>query len=437
MVSQRNTPLKEIDYHESSIRLLSLVPGHVIDGIGSEVLTSHYLQYLSHESERFIDTVFMLTNNTSAVPVSFSTENQTDQDECRKGNSIYPMWKHRYDGTDDKEFVSSKDVAKSNENKENEGETIAVNGETFVTSDSDPLSNSEHGQFPQETNNTTNVAVQQGHERPGSRSSSEGLPSHQIASFGQFLDSIFVQLSNWAHLDPQIILVLSELVSTIAACRIPLITTLLLDSNLTLQPYYVTFISLLKRIKEDLEFRLKNCPPSIVKEVWSKIDGTDDARRRSVGMSANSSKALSSFRSSPQSSVNDNFGEKIIKGTALISNAMQSFFTKKAPSAGAILTGSPSSSRSSLGNQSTNNNAPSLQSVGPQEYKYTIFICEILFITSNVNIDQYFYFRYVVRHQNQQGEDETRKIMALRAIFFSHWIFELAAIAQELSWKNF
>ena len=396
MVSQRNSLLPKIDFYDSSLRFLNLVPLSVVETLGSDTVTSHYVQYLNSESQRWVNLDTMI----GVVPCSQVFNEDTNID-TKRTNSMYPMWKRNYDGTDlcdsnKLEIFSKKGSTDVNNTKHkldsNSNENLHTNTNSSINNKSstkvnhDPLSsphcpgspkfttiNLQAGSVLDDTIPTTSpsvnsfpgasinisssdskesktmeetipvlerLSVLNGSDETMSMESSGSPvsddPCNTIGSFGPFLDTIFVQLSNWPNLDLNVILMLTEVVSILASSRIPLITSLLLDPNLTLQPCSTSFNTLLKRIRQDLEYHMQKVPSEILTSVWELMDPKEThptSRRTSNGPSSPGMFAVRSLVS-PSSSLGEQIGDTIRRriagggSTGAIANVLHLFNRK-------------------------------------------------------------------------------------------------------------
>ena len=355
MVLQRKTAIAEVDFQDSSVRFLALIPACIIDAIGPDHLTHHYVQYLNSESRRL--------SNLDAIGLGFLTpkvssiESEVNASTKSIVNPLYPNWKLKYDGTDEvkpPEIIVAKAVDPSNSNATTpEAALPVVNGHHHGGSDSavdsQNVASEEQKSVTAEkfhdpldavgecASEFTNISLQppiasdemssiglseQSYDSLGSSDplsddkriggvgatvsplSSDGYGSmtHQTdlvngnsfsnkivdnpASFGPFLDCLLQHLANWTQLDPDVILMVSELLSTVAASRIPLVSSLFLDPTLILQPSYVSFASLLNRIRSELDASLRH-HPTVLQEVWNTM--SRDRRNSTSSISSVSS----------------------------------------------------------------------------------------------------------------------------------------------------
>jgi hypothetical protein len=359
MVSQRNSILPKIEFYESSLRFLSLIPPLTMETLGSDTVTAHYLQYLNSESQRWDN----LDRIMGIVPCSSLTAEESSEST----NQMYPMWKRRYDGSDSSESkleirLTEASMAKSSkvnlDSNDNHRNLISCNtSSTKVIHD--PLSNSYDNPDPESPVFTTINLQPNGFEEANPESCSgestsrvsttetrwdpgESVPmlqklsvvtnhsedsasleyssgshvsedaSSTIGSFGPFLDTVFVQLSNWPNLDLNVILMLTEVVSILASSRIPLISSLLLDPNLTLQPCYTTFNTLLKRIGQDLEYHMQRVPSEVLNSVWEQMNPPEpQTNRRNSNCSTSSGMFALTSLSSTNSSLGEHIGDSI------------------------------------------------------------------------------------------------------------------------------
>jgi len=308
IVSQRFSLLPEIDYQEASVRFLSLIPAQILDVMGPEAITFHYTQYLTNELSRW----------SSFDEVTFSVVSPVVStiDEKSTKNSVFPFWKFRYDGTDaivsneqippqlSREANISPELKKTNENEQSDNslertlQSLPQNSndqQEVVTED--PLSakpkftniplhpslsldeqmNSLGISEPSLTNDPS-------YEDNTTRNLSDGygsLESNGIngivtenqssASFGPFLDTLFLHLNNLHQLPPDVILMVTDIISILAASRIPLLRSILLDPNLILQPSYTPFTLVLNRVRVEMENCLRGNLP-LINEVWNVMN---------------------------------------------------------------------------------------------------------------------------------------------------------------------
>ncbi|CAG7655380.1 unnamed protein product [Allacma fusca] len=477
----RKTRVAEIDFHDSSIRFLRLIPKCIVEAIGPDKLTHHYGQYLSSESRRLasLDSIGLGFLTPTATPTKES-DFSTNATLSTNSNPVYPKWKLKYDGTDD---ITSPNTSPKNapvllngDGRDSDSNSLNLESGNFslanikaeskgselltavVTKQKDPLgvSDSSDGAVfttvsllqsgvddlssiglseqsfdscgSSDANQHVNITNDKISHDFGALSNDGGAPSEfdtssgsdgylnmsngrpskgieTSASFGPFLDCLLHHLANMTVLDPDVILMVTEILSLIAASRIPLVNSLFLDPTLIIQPSYPSFASLLNRIQAEFDQCLSS-HPQVIQEVWTLM--TRERKISNSSMSSYTSNfddsvSINSYRST--GSVTDNIRRKMISGASIAAKGFSLLGFNKPPN----------NSNASL-QASLQESQESLQPLGGQGYMYT---------------------NYQNRAQSppQISSDPTR-VMATRAIFFTHWLLELAAISQQLCWKR-
>jgi hypothetical protein len=291
IVSQRLRPAPDIDYGEASVRFISLIPVQVLDTLGPDAIAFHYTQYLSNEQGRWSS----FDEMTLLPPPLISASPDAIQNSTN--NPTFPCWKYRYDGTDSiakqQEEVSEEEASskveevspKEPQPTETDPLTLTLNSESakdessvqpkFTTIPLQPsLSLDEQMSslgIISEEHSLTNVDEQQ-----LSRNFSDGYGSLESngdsssASFGPFLDTLLLHLSNLHQLPPDVILMATDLLSILASSRIPLLSSILLDPNIILQPSFTPFNLLLNRTRVEMENALRG-HGAILNEVWTAM----------------------------------------------------------------------------------------------------------------------------------------------------------------------
>jgi len=166
-----------------------------------------------------------------------------------------------------------------------------------------------------------------------------GVPeSANLNSFGPFMDTLFEQMNNFLQLHPDIILMVTGLVSTLASSRLPLISSLFLDPSMTLQPSYHSFSLTLNRIRQDLDRFLRG-NESQIEKVWLNLSKEAVAAPQSSRSSIVHSKSTafdtsysSGRRNSPGVLTDNSFTESLkrkIGGGGSLTNALQNMFARK------------------------------------------------------------------------------------------------------------
>ncbi|CAL8111974.1 unnamed protein product [Orchesella dallaii] len=458
IVAQRYQRLPEVDFQEAALRFISLLPSSVTEVVGSDTVSHNFAMYAHSEVIRWstIDSIsFPDSRLIPDVSTTMSSENilyclEEKESGKKSHKSVFPMWKYKYDGTDRLEssstpcslvnmrpnggadFTSEREATVKPQNRVTpnvESEKAKEHREgTELNHLSDPLS---AGCMPSE-DRFTNIPLQPNNEEMNSigigmsepsydstdvvagcstsitkpfdsvNDQSDGYSSMEsgvmdnIASFGPFVDCLFNHLTNFTKLDTDVILMVTELVSTLASSRIPLISSLFLDHSLTLQPSFRSFLLILNRIRLQLDKSVRS-QHQIIHEIWGQL-AKDTARFEEPASSQQLSLPTLSDSNPFSSSFGENFTDNIRKtiNSKTFVAAMSGIFRKS---------GVPSNNESLQ---------DSVHSTGNQGY------------------------RYLAGHPGAAPaqKQEINKVMATRAIFFTHWLLELSAIAMQLCWKR-
>lgn len=324
-------------------------------------------------------------------------------------NAVYPSWKFKYDGTDKLEsssiprslvnmrsnsLVVSASPPKESESppivlRENETTRVpGVEGQVGASKGVvDPLSEDRftnvclHGAGANDEMNSIGIGMSetsfdseiaaasyggngQGHSKrtdtstndqsDGYSSMESGVMMDNIASFGPFVDCLLNHLTNFSKLEPDVLLMVTELVSTLAASRIPLISSLFLDQNLTLQPSFRSFLLILNRVRLEFDKSVRS-QPAIVSEIWGQLTRDVAKLDQDMGSPASSQQPSFSDSNSFHSSFGENFTDSLrskINSKALVA-AVSAVFQRKPATTGP--------------NESSN--PESIQSVGGQGYR--------------------------------------------------------------------
>ncbi|ODM94219.1 hypothetical protein Ocin01_12462 [Orchesella cincta] len=460
IVAQRYQRLPEIDFQEAALRFISLLPSSVTEVVGSDTVSHNFAMYANAEVIRwsFIDSVSFPSSAVAPdVATTMSSENilcSLEEGSSRKcsSKSVFPMWKYKYDGTDKLEsssapcslvnsrpngtgnfsVVERKVTATEPQNDIVVESVIEQRNQTEMDHPLDPLSatcaapaEDRFTNIPLQPNNEEMNSIGIGMSEPSYDSTdvvpgcstsitkpfdsvndqSDGYSSMEsgvmdnIASFGPFVDCLFNTLTNFQKLDPDVILMVTELVSTLASSRIPLISSLFLDHSLTLQPSFRSFLLILNRIRLELDKSVRS-QHQIINEIWGHLakDTAKYDEPPAPAFSQQHSLQAQSESNSFSTSFGENFTDNIRKtiNSKTFVAAMSGIFRKSGP---------PSNLESLQ---------ESLHSTGNQGYRYLAG-------------------RPGAAPTQQQ---ETNKVMATRAIFFTHWLLELSAIAMQLCWKR-
>lgn len=197
------------------------------------------------------------------------------------------------------------------------------------------------------------------HHSDGYSSMESGGVVDSVASFGPFVDCLFNHLTNFTKLEPDVVLMVTELVSTLTASRIPLISSLFIDHNLTLQPSFRSFLLILNRVRLELDKNVRS-QQQLITEVWGQMSREQARLEQERGTTGHhSSLALTesgSFHSPFGENFTDNLRNKINSNSFVA--AVSAVFQRKS-------LGSPSATTTS-GNSGGGDQSPqgSMQSVG-------------------------------------------------------------------------
>ncbi|XP_021946888.1 UPF0518 protein GK23746 isoform X2 [Folsomia candida] len=476
MVSQRTIRLPPIDYQEASLRFLSLIPSPIVEVMGPEAINYHYSQYLDNEMSRL---PIFLNQEFSFSEKSTNTRTQP---------SIFSMWSNKYDGTDEILPPLKLPISSSSYNQDpslnihplHDNILESQNTQSFNNRGvGDPLTTKEVSSEHCEPNNTndqeggglgsdpfTTISLQPRTDEPtslgaDSNANSEDLSinpsvtnerglfgsdgygsleyefngsssSSDAASLGPFLDIMLNHLKNLSRLHPDMILMVTEIMSILARSRVPLLTSILLDTRIILQPSYVSFSLLLNRIRVEFEQALRsNC--SILKDVWTtynkeiaELQLQDPTYHNSSISSSTSMNFIHSLSTSFDSSFGDKSFTESIKKKIHSSSLLNNVFQRK-PSTGSLSRNSmPTSSPGSVGGSSLNGSELNDNFKSPtnlQSYRHRT--------GQNISPES-----PLVQQQKINQSTESLKIMATRAIYFAHWLLELSTISQEFCWKK-
>jgi hypothetical protein len=137
--------------------------------------------------------------------------------------------------------------------------------------------------------------------------------------FGPFLESLFQILERWTRLEPEVILSISDIFSVLASSHLHLITSILLDFSVVLQPCFPNFHGILHSIRVKLDGSLKKYPDSFIQQEWKRGSNNDTMlqdRTTTEDLFTNSSESfaetlrLKILKSSPFSFVNKSTASK-------------------------------------------------------------------------------------------------------------------------------
>lgn len=311
LTSQRQKMLPEIEFHESTNKLLELIPNHVANTVNTTLIAQHFLLYFQDEVIRLrvIDSAVASAlpssrsslqklglglgdistndNNDDALPSLEEVANMSEVKKTPGRNPTYPMWVFKYDGTDfllalrrgylqeepeeffeDDLFSATNQLNNSSSTLENEDAEVTDDGfsQSHLSTDD---SNFEFTSLtPSELPSLTSIPAESivKDKRKSINNLEEGYVNG--AYFGPFLHALYEILNNWTILEPDVLFTATELISVLASSRIPLINTLFLDRSLTLQPSYPSFSTLIHSIKTDLDEYMKKYPDYIFRHVW-------------------------------------------------------------------------------------------------------------------------------------------------------------------------
>jgi len=324
MVSERQKAIGEVDFLEVSLQFINTIPGYVIASTSPESLAQQYVMYINQELARLQE---MDSAQTKGMPLAKSIVSgiPTFQDEsCDESttsrNSFYPMWAFKYDGTDilcasrsfnaadpeefleDGKFVfplQKKDEEADNQKKSKRIlENSSLNNRFEMSDDSDweDYNNASETQSSEnESKSPSDCEISLSSTEDESRSSSpnKDIPvlvetlSHPLSPsaearrkdststshssyFGPFIKNLYALLNKWTSLDPEVLIMISDIISMFAASRLPLLSSLFLDTNIILQPCYPSFASDIHAIAANLDITMKEYPIWFVKHLWQQ-----------------------------------------------------------------------------------------------------------------------------------------------------------------------
>lgn len=184
-----------------------------------------------------------------------------------------------------------------------------------------------------------------------------------VASFGPFVDCLFNHLTNFTKLEPDLILMVTELVSTLTSSRIPLISSLFLDHNLTLQPSFRSFLLILNRVRLEFDKNIRS-QQQLITEVWGQMSREQARLEQENGITTNYPQSLSEIGSF-SSSFGENFTENLKSrlNSNSIFTAVSAVFQRKSM-------GAPGSSAATSGSSSAEpNQTDSMQSTSNQGFR--------------------------------------------------------------------
>ncbi|CAL8148456.1 unnamed protein product [Orchesella dallaii] len=295
LTSQRQKMLPDIEFYESTQKLLELIPKSVASTIKTSTIAHHFLLYFQNEIIRLraIDSSVTHTLPSSRselqrvglkIPEGHVPERRT------KKNPTYPMWVFKYDGTDFLHAFRSGYLQ--------EPEEFFEDDLFSVSNQLTPSPVLELGEERDADEEINNLARSQSSNDRGVMNGTDGLlqineqPWHKNVSmiesvvkdkrlsidfldannsgayFGPFLHALFEILRKWTVIHPDVLFTATEVMSVLASSRIPLINTLFLDMSLILQPSYPSFSTLIHALRNELDDCMQNYPDYLLRNVW-------------------------------------------------------------------------------------------------------------------------------------------------------------------------
>jgi hypothetical protein len=301
MVDDRQRAIEEINFYESSLLFINALPSCILEIVSPESLAEHYTMYSSQELARLQD---IGTATSKGIPSSKSTVSGIPVFEDAIGtqtrNPVFPLWAFKYDGTDflhasrkfrdtepeefleDDKFIFPKELESipDGDASDSSSENSSSNSNYYVSETSDleeidlSTEDTEKSQVPQEqTEGTTSESEEislpnESDSNKDERRNSEAF-SHSMY-LGPFLNNMYNLLDQWTRLDPDVILIVSDIFSILASSRLPLLSTLFLDMSIVLQPCYPSFSSSLHGIKMKLDGSMQKRPAWFVKQIYQQ-----------------------------------------------------------------------------------------------------------------------------------------------------------------------
>lgn len=305
LTSQRQKIIPEIEFQESTHKILQLIPNHVQQSTNPSLLAEHFLLYYQDEIMRLrvIDAAVSSSlpsskSDLQKVGLGISNEDFFDESMNKNRHSgknlTYPMWIFRYDGTDFLHALRKGFVCEEPEeffeddlfSSANQLEQFTVSTPTLLVTEDEE--NGNESEEDHQLGPPSLISDDESKENDGLLSTSDlslefNKPfvkdkrksivnldgsGNNSAYFGPFLQTLFEILQQWCQMEPSVLFTATEVVSVLASSRIPLITTLFLDLSLTLQPSYPSFSILIHTLKNELDENMKSFPDYIFRHVW-------------------------------------------------------------------------------------------------------------------------------------------------------------------------
>ncbi|ODM92667.1 hypothetical protein Ocin01_14006 [Orchesella cincta] len=413
MTSQRQKMLPDIEFYESTQKLLELIPKRVACTISTSTLAQHFLLYFQNEILRLrtIDSsvAHALPSSKSDLQRVGYSQPESDISESARKTKKNPTYQFGFSDMMEPTFYMLFVRAIFKNQRTSNQLTPSPSADLVAQSDEDNeslKSQSLNDEYVAEI--VTSIIEMTGNE---SLSNQELKVSSEFKSivkdrrqsidyledtnsgayFGPFLHALFEILRNWANIHPDVLFTATEVISVLASSRIPLINTIFLDMSLILQPSYPSFCTLIHAVRNELDEHMQNYPDYLLRNVW-KSAGKDcslaDAEQDDMNEGTEDDK--DNFVDSLKRKISTNRSFK------MAANEVQRAFRVKRTSSFRAFT----------------------DIFKPQQ-------------TTSSDI------RLLNRTSSPfQSDEEERNadMMVLRGVLFTHWMLELGAIAMQLCW---
>jgi len=303
MVSERQKTIPDVSYTDSAIKFFDLIPECISETLDPEVLVEHFVLYVQQELSRLnsIESalekgVTLSKSEVTGIPLVDNLDDSHSnvlspsiinaEERC---NLIFPLWAFKYDGTDVLHASRKHSFGELEEYFEddlfeyaqkpfedlNESQALMEPCTDFKTlselSDRNPemIQPSNLDDNPAILIPSENISTDSTEEINDQKAKRKSEDIHQ-EYLGPFLETLYRLVGAWTRTEPDIILIVTEILSVLASSRIPLLTGLILDLSTVLQPYYPSFSNLVHTVRVKLDGSMQKYPSWLIKNIWQK-----------------------------------------------------------------------------------------------------------------------------------------------------------------------